>query len=173
MYRILALDPGGTTGWASLTAENVPHPDGYDELLNITWSCGQIGPENHYLKLFNFLGIQQVSDFTVISESFEYRNRARPGLDLSSKEYIGVTQLFCEERNVPLVMQTAGAAKGFVSDGKIKTAHLWFPGQKHAMDATRHLLYYIVDQYNKKKKPELHPLAMSLFELWTGTNPRP
>jgi hypothetical protein len=39
--------------------------------------------------------------------------------------------------------------KGFVSDDKIKRAGLWYTGNKHAMDATRHLLYALVNVHGR------------------------
>jgi len=136
--RILALDPGGTTGWASWT-------DGQ-------YNCGQIGPDEHHLELWDFLGNQQTANFTIVCESFEFRQRARAGLELISKEYIGVAKLFKQERMLELhnnqvqklVFQTAAMGKGFIKDDKIKAKGLWTKGQKHAMDAMRHLLYYQV-----------------------------
>jgi hypothetical protein len=51
-----------------------------------------------------------------------------------------------------VVFQTAGAGKGFVSDEKLKIMDMWVPGKKHAMDARRHLIYYMV---NKQKRLDL------------------
>lgn len=136
MFRVLALDPGGTTGWASYSLDDDPATQG-------VFDCGQIGPEEHHLELYNFLGSQQARDFTIVCERFEYRNTSRAGLVLDSKEYIGVTRLFSQERNVPVVFQNASQAKGFVKDIHIKRFGLWHHGWKHAMDGYRHLLFYL------------------------------
>lgn len=151
-YRVIAFDPGGTTGWASYSALQMP--DG--SFFNERFDCGQLGPKEHHKELYDLLLMQRVSEYHVVSESFEFRNRARDGLVLISKEYIGVMKLFAAESEVPLVMQTAAMGKGFISDSKIMRAQLWHPGWRHAMDATRHLLYYLVTRQNR----------MDLVEKW-------
>ncbi|MCA9340198.1 MAG: hypothetical protein KDA17_04765 [Candidatus Saccharibacteria bacterium] len=135
VFRIIALDPGGTTGWATYSAFRDPRLRKFD--------YGQIGPEEHHLELFNFLGLQQVEDTQVVCESFEYRNTSRAGLVLVSKEYIGITKLFCLERDIRYTEQTASMAKAFVKDSHIKKLGLWSSKDNHAMDAMRHLLRYI------------------------------
>jgi hypothetical protein len=170
VYRILALDPGGTTGWASYTANRIPAVDGPEEYYDETFDCGQIGPEEHHGTLHHLLGAQQTLEFVLVVESFEFRNmdvRHRDNINLMSREYIGVAKLFAEQRMIgPMVapsvsvhqrfvLQTAGLAKGFIPDKgpqankKIKDAGLWYPNQKHAMDAMRHLLWYLVNRDNR------------------------
>lgn len=139
MYRVVALDPGGTTGWATYTS----YPEATEEKQK--FACGQIGPYQHHKDLYDFLGMQQTDNTIIVSESFEYRNERRPGLVLVSKEYIGVTKLFAEERGVPYFEQTASKAKGFVKDSNLQKLGLWSSGFQHAMDAMRHLLYYMIN----------------------------
>lgn len=157
-YRIIAFDPGGTTGWASYSAFAIDDVNGNGTRTyhNETWAQGQLGPEEHHGQLNALLELQRVKDYTLVSESFEFRNRARDGLELISREYIGVIKLFAEEEEVSLYMQTAAQGKGFITDRKIKAAGLWHPGWKHAMDATRHLLFHMV---NKQRR-------MDLVERW-------
>jgi hypothetical protein len=169
-YRVMALDPGGTTGWATYTAERMPAVDGPEEYLKEEWACGQLGPDEHHGALFDLLGLQQTAEFHVVCESFEFRNtdrRHRDSLNLMSREYIGVAKLFYHQRMAPadfqqLRFQTAGKAKGFIPDSgpmankKIKDAGLWYPNQKHAMDAMRHLLYYLTNVEGR----------MDLVERW-------
>lgn len=142
----VAFDPGGTTGWAAVTFEEMFNPITEEvEVLDVKWRKGHIGPKEHHLTLYNFLGTLQVEKFHVITESFEYRNQSRAGLVLVSLEYIGVMKLFCAERKVPFSKQTASMGKGFAKDTNIKRLGLWSPGFKHAMDAMRHLIYFIVN----------------------------
>jgi len=140
VIRIVALDPGGTTGWATWT----DYP-----LEKDRWKCGHIGPEPHHNALDQFLGMQQTNKFVIVCESFEYRNQSRAGLVLDSCEYIGVVKRFCQERGVLLHMQTAAMGKGFVKDNNLRALGLWSGARwKHAMDARRHLLYYMVGSKN-------------------------
>lgn len=133
---IIALDPGGTTGWASVRLEPRKVPE---------FNCGQLAADNHHSELNTLLGLNHTDNYTVVCERFEYRAYSRAGLVLDSREYIGVAKLFCQERNVPLVMQSAAQGKGFVKDINIKRLGLWSMGWPHAMDAMRHLLFYIAN----------------------------
>jgi hypothetical protein len=64
-------------------------------------------------------------------------------VELISKEYIGVMELYCALNNCPHYTLNASAAKHFITNEKIKQVGLWLPGMDHAMDATRHLLRYM------------------------------
>jgi len=159
--RIIALDPGGTTGWAMWQDTTIMA--GAD--LGWPWNhftCGQIGPEEHHDDLYILLETQQTHPFTVVCETFEFRqsDNHREGTNLMSREYIGVAKLFVRQRSfvkdgvaqVRYVPQSPSQGKGFVSDEKLKVMGLWVPGQKHARDALRHLVYYLV---NKKHMHQL------------------
>lgn len=150
--RIIALDPGGTTGWATLTIDLKKRTHEF--------KSGHLGPQKHHNSLMVLLENQHVRDTYVVSESFEFRQRARDNLVLVSLEYIGVTKLFCETRDVPLFMQTAAMGKGFAKDVHIKKLGLWTPGYKHAMDAMRHLLYFAL---NNKRAPVDFELRKALL----------
>lgn len=150
-YARIGLDPGGTTGWALYQATMMPPVgNGAPEMIDEKWTCGQLGPEEHHTKLFTLLGMHHVQDYRVICESFEFRQgKQRDNINLMSKEYIGVAKLFGQERDLPVVFQTAGLAKPFVTDQKIKKMNLWVPGRKHSMDAMRHLIYYMVNREHR------------------------
>lgn len=138
--HILALDPGGTTGYTWLI--------GPDNL-----SQAHVEGDNHHLALYQLLrramACAKIFDapLHVVCEAFEFRQteRHRDFINYIPREYIGVAKLFCQiNRDVNLFMQTAAMAKGFFSDDKVKKLGLWVPGKKHAMDATRHYLYHRV-----------------------------
>jgi hypothetical protein len=150
--KIVALDPGGTTGWASYAGARL---DGFTLPVGRNgFNSGQIGPGEHHKTLYDFLCFEQTQEFYVVSESFEYRqnqqNQQRTTVDLSSKEYIGVAKYFVQERmrGGKLVEQTAGKVKPFWTDDKLKKLGLWNSGQKHANDAMRHLVHYMVFDLN-------------------------
>lgn len=138
--RVLALDPGGTTGWATWT-------DSDTSARTPTWSGGHITAAEHHLQLGALIENQAVQDYTVVCESFEFRQgKQRGNLNLMSKEYIGVTKYICKDRRITFKLQTAGMAKAFITDSKIKAMGLWMPGMTHQMDAMRHLLYYLINE---------------------------
>lgn len=147
--RLLSLDPGGTTGWVIWEGkeEGVFSRGGY--------RAGHMAEDkhDHHLELKDFIEFEHSLDLQIVCESFEYRQRQDlTTVSLVSKEYIGVLKLIEQERKgtlLPVVYQTAAKGKGFFGkkqggDEKIRKLGLWLPGQKHAMDAMRHLLYYRV-----------------------------
>jgi hypothetical protein len=154
MRKILAFDPGGTTGWAALEYD-IPVPP-HEPI----WRRGHLEGADHQSKLWNFLMAELIDTTTstdrensrVVVERFDYRNDSRPGLELISREYIGVIKLFCQRSEVILQLQTPVGKMGkktFVKKENIQRLGLYNPGMKHAMDATAHLLNYIVHGGNK------------------------
>jgi hypothetical protein len=152
-FRIVACDPGGTTGWASATWNPQDLNTKFHLLNQIRFEFTEIGPEEHHIELYDFL--QKQWDFSddidtdFVCESFEFRqhideDHTKTKVELISKEYIGVLRFFCAERGIVPYFQTASAAKTFVENWKIKSLGLWVPGQRHAMDAARHLLRHMV-----------------------------
>lgn len=140
--KILALDPGGATGWAlfhdlHLAAhgqlpgpgpEPGPHHGALWTLLHNTWHAAPVQGQLH-----------------IICERFDHRNRE--AASLISKEYIGIVKLFLEE--VPayteLTWQGADQAKKFATNEKLRKMGLLISpmiANKHALDAVRHFVYY-------------------------------
>jgi hypothetical protein len=164
-FRILALDPGGTTGWAYCDF-NYPILD-YKTLSisldDFKFTSGHIGPGDHHSELFDFItGLYrrngpEIPDLELVCESFEFRqhinkDEAKTKVELMSKEYIGIVKLIAEQCEIPLAFQTASAAKHLVPDKgpqanvKLKQLGVYQPVTHwvHAMDAMRHLLFYMV-----------------------------
>lgn len=132
----LALDPGGTTGYC------------YARRLHSGTLSLEVG-ESQLSKLGMY---QMVRDFCrgdmnrhVIYESFQYRNVARMGLDLTPVELIGVIELINEERfgNAVFYHQMASQAKAHFTDDMLKEKGVYKRGKKHGRDATRHMLYWL------------------------------
>ncbi len=127
---IIALDPGGTTGIAMKR-----HADETDFKLL------QLGPDEHHTALWKLLATENPD--VVVCERFDSMPLQDFAVNLAAREYIGVAKLYCQSTHKPFVSQQRSAAKGLWTDAKIKSINLWQPGQKHSMDALRHLLYYI------------------------------
>ena len=129
----LALDPGVTTGYAFGAIEN----------NTLTVAPGQ---ERFTLSNVDYLLQSIVTDFernwNVVYETFEYRNYARAGLDLTPVKVIGIIELFRERYSseVNFWPQSAAMGKAFHDDDKLKEKGLWPKGKPHARDAIRHLL---------------------------------
>jgi len=157
-FRILALDPGGTTGWAKCEFIPTGEPITLDDFK---FECGHIGPGEHHLdlweSLFNYYQFDTQSPIEIVCESFEFRqhitqDKEKTKVELMSKEYIGVVKLFGQVHNIVPTFYTASAAKQLVPDkgpqANVKLKQLgWYKPVTHwvhAMDATRHLLRYMV-----------------------------
>ncbi len=127
---ITALDPGVTTGIA-----------GYRELggySKAAISTGQL--EVTHRHLYRYLRQNRPSE--IVYESFIYQRRNK--VILYPVEVIGIIKLYAEQYDIPIYTQSASQAKGFITDDKIKKMGLWIRGQKHGMDALRHLLYHLI-----------------------------
>jgi hypothetical protein len=139
--KILAFDPGITTGYA------VGYLDVKACLMTVSADQNKFSHE----ELHNTL-IATNPDI-IICETFEYRNRSRAGLVLYSVEMIGIIKLHCEWADIDLIEQTPAQAMGYFTDKKLKEFEVYQPGKPHAMDALRHLLQWYQFgagyQYNK------------------------
>jgi hypothetical protein len=148
--KVVALDPGGTTGWASAEWERFKpfNPD-----------LRHYGPGSHHGELAGAL--TNFKPDVVVCEDFRYRQQANA--ILVSVEYIGVVKLFVHTyRTTLLVMQGADVAhgSGVWDDNKLKKASLWLPNRRHAMDALIHLLHFLT--VNKKGPQDLSILEALL-----------
>lgn len=151
VYRIIAFDPGGTTGWATFTAERVLWPDDEPTYGSPTFESGHLSGNNHHQTLYQALVDSLEETTLVVCESFQFRNVDRMGTELISVEYIGVIRFFCQEFGLMLHMQTASQGKAtsghaFVKKENLVRLGLWKPGHdnKDEMDAYGHLLYHMI-----------------------------
>jgi hypothetical protein len=137
MHYMLAIDPGGTTGYCKGSF------DGETLLL-------QPGQERFTAgSLFNFIledrqrSIQDDNGiYYLIYERFDYRNKARPGLDLTAPKLIGVMDLLVEEEDLLCYPQMPAEAKGYWTDDQLKGFNVYVKGLIHGRDAMRHLLQW-------------------------------
>lgn len=131
---MLAIDPGGTTGYCKGSF------DGETLLL-------QPGQERFTAgSLFNFI-LSEIpaydeGKFYLIYERFDYRNKARPGLDLTAPKLIGVMDLIVEEEGLLCYPQMPAEAKGYWTDDQLKRFNVYVKGLIHGRDAMRHLLQW-------------------------------
>ena len=141
-FVLMAFDPGGTTGVAILNAtgleSGIPTP-----------VFEHLGPYIHRLELWDMLN--EVKPTHLIYETFEFRNKARDNLELISRDYIGIIGLWSDLNPTRLYKQSAAQAKGFIKDSgpnanvPLKRLGWYVPGKKHAMDAARHMAYFLVN----------------------------
>ena len=128
--RILAIDPGKTTGYcygAFKDGKLYYHPFQSFDAVEDLWDKMQTFQPAH-----------------IVCESFEFRKNSRAGLELFSVQLIGVAHLYeaLHPHDCTLYMQTAAYGKGYYTDNVLKQSGLYVRGNEHARDATRHLLQW-------------------------------
>jgi hypothetical protein len=145
-FKIIALDPGKTTGVAVYTYRKV------NSSMERFWIRRQI-TELH--SLWKLLATENPE--VIVYETF-LQSFGAGATDFSAVEAIGVIKLYSQATDKMLIPQ-ARQVKNFWTDEKIKTLSLWESGTKHAMDATRHMLYYLMQEQgeeyyiNRLKRP--------------------
>jgi hypothetical protein len=140
MLHIWSFDPGETTGWCHLSVHN-----------------GEVGVFNSgqadHFQIGNMLydnpALKAAVKNAVIETVFVCESYIqRPGKTQApwSLETIGLIRYFANVYGIPFHLQAPSEAKTLITDKVIKKADLWVPGQKHAMDSVRHVLYYLVKE---------------------------
>lgn len=135
--RIIAFDPGGTTGIAI-----------YDdiELNEPLWYRYSLSHDDHHWELWDELLTEGPFD-AVVYETFTYQRRPLDkgvSLELISREYIGIIKLAAKRHpnEIKNLVPQSPSQRMFWTDEKLRKLGLWV-SSPHERDATRHLLYYV------------------------------
>jgi hypothetical protein len=131
--RLLALDPGETTGWA-LFVEG--------ELKDAGQIVARHNPAQALVELFN-----KTNPTDVVAEDYKvysWKIRDHSWSNLFTPKLIGALQMLCAQRRIPLTMQMAQSAKGFCTNDKLYMWGLHKHGKRHADDAIRHAVYFLL-----------------------------
>lgn len=137
--RVLALDPGETTGVAVF--------EGAYKLYEDQLSTKDVAAAaKRIAQLIDGWRIQVVvcEDYRV----YAWKIRQHAWSSLHTPRLIGALELICSVAEVPLVKQTAQVAKTFCTDEKLEE---WGvnPARRHERDAIRHACYYLL--FGKEK----------------------
>lgn len=143
--KVLAIDPGGTTGYCE--GQFVTHVGNTNTFID----SFKEAPSGILLKPYMMPDdceelwdrLDQLRPDIVVMESFEYRNRSRAGLDLTPVKLIGVAELYSAKSGARLYMQTPSQGKTYYTDTLLKKYGFYKRGQPHAMDALRHMLQWL------------------------------
>lgn len=128
MIKWLAIDPGATIGWAFGWANLHNDPGVHVEV------CGRVDP----LHLNDLQPMIEVADAVAI-ERYTPRHKHLSG-DSTIAVSTGVKiAVMAEDAGKPVCWQTASAAKGVITNQKLKAMNLWAPSP-HIRDAIRHLV---------------------------------
>lgn len=132
--RLLCLDPGETTGWAMF--ENGELVDSGQALTKV----------NGWTEIANLFTQQQPTH--VIYENYrvyEHKLSRHSNSEVYTLRLVGVIEFICDVLyGIPFDNQMAHQAKGFVTDEKLQAWGMYQRGQKHARDAIRHGVYYLL-----------------------------
>jgi hypothetical protein len=134
MKRILAIDPGVTTGYCLAVHED-------PNLIYLSYGERKLNVNDFW----NVLAMTS-ADY-LICEDFEYRNRARAGLDLTPVKLIGLVELYTWSWQFidrgEVFFQPASQGKAHYTDEKIKELGIYRKGTNHGKDACRHFLQWL------------------------------
>lgn len=140
---VLALDPGETMGCAIFhrTAEETRFRAGQikmwplEEITNFTNLLNLCNPDHIVFESYHIYGWK--SDEHRFSE-------------VGTIQIIGAIKTLAILRGIPYSSQTAQIGKGFCTDDKLEKWGLWLEGLKHARDAARHGVHFLIFGAPKK-----------------------
>lgn len=145
MTLIIAVDPGKKTGWAS-----------YDTTANVFAS--QEAPGDEFIdRVVPWLGPSHAHDraaagpVRIVVERFVITAgtmRTSRGDENWSIEQIGILRHHARWAGVAFELQSAGDAKKFSPDDRLRTIGWYTPGRGHANDAARHALLNVARHHH-------------------------
>lgn len=134
---VLAVDPGGTVGWAMLTLD----PAAPLQLEQV------VAGQTPHLEFLDWCHGSIAKDWVVLCEKFFITARTAqlsPEGTHKTLDTIGTLKSLCRWSGAFFAFQSANDAKKFVTDAQLKRLGLWRPGADHARDAVRHLVRGVV-----------------------------
>ncbi len=140
---LLCLDPGETTGWAAFTNGRLSESGQLD-------STSDTANGLHTLLHHRFAG---KPDHLVAEDYRVYAHRVlqHTNSSLFTPRLLGMIEAESELNAIPLTLQMATQAKGFVSDQRLKDWGMWTT-QRHARDAIRHGIYFLLFDSNARSR---------------------
>lgn len=148
--RLLCLDPGETTGVAVMECGLAEAPNVVEQIQINTKD-----PESATMSLMELFA--RVRPKHVVMEDYrvyKHKQEEHTHSDLMTPQVIGMVKFLCVQNKILPSMQMASQAKGFVDDDKLRAWGLWIRGKKHARDAIRHGIYYLLFTHTSKKERE-------------------
>ena len=132
--RILAFDPGGTTGWSTweLPADR--------PLVNIDHGQWEGGLDGFVLNAQRVL--RTFDPNVIVSESFVLDGRARIVDITPARIETAIDMIFGKWGAGLSVVWQRNVQKAQATDDFLKRNGLWFVGQEHARDSARHAIAY-------------------------------
>jgi hypothetical protein len=146
--KLLSLDPGETLGWSSwqCTKDDV-------KLLEYgQWLCTPFDTNGipAVIRL-----IERVMPDHIVYEDYKvysFKSAAHSWSALHTPQLIGCIRMLCQQKGLKPSKQMAQEAKGFCTDDKLQEWGYWLKGNKHARDAIRHALFYLLFRHKSSAK---------------------
>jgi hypothetical protein len=131
-YKIIALDPGVTTGYATGVIDN--------------GKLGAVSGQARWNEYELFLQLEFAKPQIVVYERFDFR-RGQSRMELFPRNLIGVICLYVQKRAaendpVEVAPQMPVEGKNYYTDKVLKNHKMFKVGNPHANDAMRHLLHW-------------------------------
>lgn len=138
--KLLALDPGETTGFAT-----------YKECALI--DAGQLDTKDFNKGIAAVAGvIDSFSPSVIVVEDYRiysWKAKDHTWSDLHTPQFIGSIRTLAALSSIPLLKQSAQVAKQFCTNDKLKEWGYYRKAQPHARDAIRHGCYFLL--FNSEK----------------------
>lgn len=154
-FKSLSFDPGGSTGYSYFNNQMY-----YD---SPTWGGGTFTEPHHHEEIEYLIEVFQPN--YVICEDFTFRQspdsaKQRTGLELISKEYIGILRLLATHHFYKFILQpTSYKNTNLVKDENLdKLNMLRYPKHpnRHYHDAAKHHLHWLIQK--KRYQPYIDRL---------------
>lgn len=140
--RVLAVDPGGTTGWAfrddrgEVRWGQVPGGlEGFVDTMTFgsDFEASSVFEPVHY----NTPTVLVIERYTIQERTTKFSRQ------MDAPEIIGHLKGLARKLDIEVVMQQPAQAKRLFTDDRLRQFGWWAKGEEHARDALRHLGYYL------------------------------
>lgn len=138
---LISLDPGETTGYAVWRSDaEADHVELIEQGQIKTW------PMSNALMELDML-FTRFKPAHVTHETYavyEWKTDSHAWSQVPTLRIIGCIETLCLQKYITYNDQTAQAAKGFCTDAKLEGWGFYAKGMRHARDAVRHGVYYLI-----------------------------
>lgn len=135
--KLIAFDPGITTGWASFNNGELLD---YGQLTTPHVILMYEGAKSLLPPYESMGGHMCVEDYRI----YKWHAKDHSWSDLQTPKNVGILELLASLYGIPLYLTMAQQPKAFVTDEKLVAWNLYQKGKRHALDAIRHAVYHMV-----------------------------
>lgn len=146
--RVLAIDPGMTTGYCVFDYVMTHVDDIYIYCLSDSGII-KVDKETGWDPIVD--KIQQVNPSVVVCEDYRIypsKDKVHVLSSVDTVRIIGAIEYMCHHEHFSLVKQMASVHKGFVTDEKLKEWWLYKGINRHSRDAVKAAIYFLL--FNKE-----------------------